>query len=230
MRQLISRNWPDNDILNWRHRRHGYQKDFHFEIGGGPLVFWPDRSAGRLQPYLSPAGFPKLREESYSWGGQGYLQFNRFRIGYTGWGQTLQARASISDTQMYFDYKYSLGGVTLEYVLLKGRRADISLGALLGGADAEINLARSANSDLTWDQAVLLDSERELSLKSNGFVGMPMVRGKVKLFGIVWLQAQAGYVYSRMGEWKTYTEKEIFNAPKADYSGWIFAVGPHFGI
>ena len=228
--EVLSRNWPDNDILNWRHRRHGYQKDFHFEIGGGPLVFWPDRSAGRLQPYMSLGGFPELRKESYCWGGQGYLQFNRIRLGYTGWGQTLQARASISDTQMYFDYKYSLGGVTLEYVLLKGRRADISLGALLGGADAEINLTRSANSDLTWDQAVLLDSERELSLKSNGFVGMPMIRGKVKLFGIVWLQAQAGYVYSRMGEWKTYTEKEIFNAPKADHSGWIFAVGPHFGI
>ena len=48
---------------------------------------------------------------------------------------------------------------------------------------------------------------------------MPLVRGKVKLFGIIWLQAQAGYVYNRMGEWKTYTEKEVFNAPKADHSG-----------
>ena len=109
----LGRDWPDDDILNWRHRRHGYQKDFHFEIGGGPLVFWPDRSTGRLQPYMSLGGFPELRKESYCWGGQGYLQFNRIRLGYAGWGQTLQAKASISDTQMYFDYKYSLGGVTL---------------------------------------------------------------------------------------------------------------------
>lgn len=203
----LSRNWPDDDILNWRHRRHGYQKKFHFEMGGGPMAFWPDRSPGRLQPYLSPAGFPELRQESYCWGGQGYLQFNRFRLGYAGWGQNLKARSSISDTQRYYDYKYSLGG-----------------------ADAEINLARSTNSDLSWDRTVLLDSERELALRSEGFVGMPMVRGKVKLFGIVWLQAQAGYVYNRMGEWKTHTEKEVFNAPQADHSGWIFAAGPHFGI
>lgn len=228
--EILGRNWPDDDILNWRHRRHGYQKDFHFEMGGGPLVFWPDRSAGRLQPYMSPAGFPELRQDSYCWGGQGYLQFNRFRIGYAGWGQDLKARSSVSDTQRYYDYKYSLGGVTLEYVLLRGRRADLSLGALLGGVDTEIALARSASSDLTWDQTVLLDSERELSLKSDGFVGMPLARGKLRLFGIIWLQAQAGYVYSRMGEWKTYTEKEVFNAPKVDHSGWIFAVGPHFGI
>jgi hypothetical protein len=228
--EALGRDWPDDDILNWKHRHHGYQKDFHFEMGGGPLAFWPDRSAGRLQPYLSPAGFPELRQESYCWGGQGYLQFNRFRLGYAGWGQELKARSSVSDTQRYYDYKYNLGGVTLEYVLLRARRADLSLGALLGGADAEINLARSARSDLTWDRTVLLDSERELALRSDGFVGMPLIRGKLRLFGIVWLQAQAGYVYSRMGEWKTHTEKEVFNAPRADHFGWIFAAGPHFGI
>ncbi|OGF09652.1 MAG: hypothetical protein A3K15_09120 [Candidatus Edwardsbacteria bacterium GWE2_54_12] len=229
-KQILINDWPDDDILNWRHQRLGYQKDFHFEMGGGPLAFWPDRSAGRLQPYVSPAGFPELRQESYCWGGQGYMQFNRFRIGYAGWGQDLKARSSLSDTQRYYDYKYSLGGVTLEYVLLRGRRADISLGALLGGVDAEINLARSASSDLGWEQTVLLDSERELALKSEGFMGMPLVRGKLRLFGIVWLQAQAGYLYSRMGEWKTHTEKEVFSTPPADPSGWIFAVGPHFGI
>lgn len=228
--QVFSRNWPDNDILNWNHRHHGYHGDFHFEMGGGPAAFWPDRSAGRLQPYLSPAGFPDLQQESYSWGGEGYMQFQNFRIGFAGWGQTLTARSSVSDTQRYIDYEYGLGGLTLEYVLFRGRRADISLGVLLGGANAEINLARSTGSDLTWDRAILLDSERELSMKSEGFVGMPMVRSKVRLLGIVWLQAQAGYVYNRMGEWKTYNEKEIFNAPKADHSGWIFAVGPHFGI
>lgn len=158
------------------------------------------------------------------------MQFQNFRIGFAGWGQTLTARSSVSDTQRYIDYKYDLGGLTLEYVLFRGRRADISLGVLLGGATAEVNLARSTGSDLTWDRAILLDSERELSLESEGFVGMPMIRSKVRLLGIVWLQAQAGYVYSRMGEWKTHTEKEIFNAPKADHSGWIFAIGPHFGI
>jgi hypothetical protein len=228
--EALGRDWPDDDIFNWRHQRQGYQKNFHFEMGGGPLAFWPDRSAGRLQPHMSPAGFSELRRESYCWGGQGYMQFNRFRIGYAGWGQDLKARSSLSDTQRYYDYKYSLGGVTLEYVLLRGRRADISLGALLGGVDAEINLARSASSDLGWEQTVLLDSERELALKSEGFMGMPLVRGKLRLFGIVWLQAQAGYLYSRMGEWKTHTEKEVFSAPPADHSGWIFAVGPHFGI
>ncbi len=227
---IVVRNWPDDDILNWRHRRHEYQTDFQFKMGGGPMVFWPDRSAGRLQPYLSPAGFPELRSESYCWGGEGYMQFQRFRIGFTGWGQTLKASSSVSDTQRYIDYTYNLNGVTLEYVPIRGRRADISLGALLGWADAEINLARSASSDLTWDQIVLLDSERELSLKSDGFVGMPLARGNLRLFGIVWLQAQAGYIYSRMGEWNTHTEKEVFNAPKADHSGWVFAVGPHFGF
>jgi hypothetical protein len=228
--EALGRDWPDDDIFNWRHQRQGYQKNFHFEMGGGPLAIWPDRSAGRLQPHMSAAGFSELRRESYCWGGQGYMQFNRFRIGYAGWGQDLKARSSLSDTQRYYDYKYSLGGVTLEYVLLRGRRADISLGALLGGVDAEINLARSASSDLGWEQTVLLDSERELALKSEGFMGMPLVRGKLRLFGIVWLQAQAGYLYSRMGEWKTHTEKEVFSAPPADHSGWIFAVGPHFGI
>lgn len=222
--------WPEGDILNWKHRRRGYQREFHFEMGGGPSAFWPDRSAGRLQPYLSPAGFPELRKESYCWGGEGYMQFQRFRIGFTGWGQTLKASSSVSDTQRYVDYTYNLNGVTLEYVPLRCRRADISLGALLGWADAEINLARSVGSDQTWDNTVLLDNYRELAMKSEGFAGMPMVRGKVKLFGIVWLQAQAGYAYNRMGPWKTHTEKEIFNAPKADHSGWIFSVGPHFGI
>jgi hypothetical protein len=222
--------WPENDILNWKHHRHKNHKEFHFGLGGGPLVFWPDRSAGRIQPTLTEAGFPGLREESYSWGGQGYLQFNHVRLGYMGWGQTIKARSSVSDTQRYLDYDYDLGGVTIEYVLLSGRKADIGLGAMLGGVDAGIKLVKSASSDLIWDQAIDLDTERELTLKSEGFVGMPIVRGKVKLFGIVWLQAQAGYIYTRMGNWKSYTEKEVFNAPKADHSGWIFAVGPHFGL
>jgi len=222
--------WPENDILNWKHRRRGHHKEFHFELGGGPAAFWPDRSAGRLQTHLSPAGFPELRKESYCWGGEGYMQFQSFRLGFAGWGQTLEASSSVSDTQRYIDYTYDLNGLTMEYVPFRGRRADISLGALLGWADAEINLSKSTGSDQAWDNIVLLDDYRELSMKSEGFVGMPMVRAKMRLFGIVWLQAQAGYVYNRMGEWKTHTEKEIFNAPKADHSGWIFSVGPHFGI
>jgi len=222
--------WPENDILNWKHRHRGHQKEFHFELGGGPAAFWPDRSAGRLQTHLSPAGFPELRKESYCWGGEGYMQFQRFRLGFAGWGQTLEASSSVSDTQRYIDYTYHLNGLTMEYVPFRCRRADISLGALLGWADAEINLSKSTGSDQTWDNIILLDDYRELSMKSEGFVGMPMVRAKMRLFGIVWLQAQAGYVYNRMGEWKTHTEKEIFNAPKADHSGWIFSVGPHFGI
>jgi hypothetical protein len=171
-----------------------------------------------------------VKKESYAWGGEGYAQFGRFRIGGMGWGNQIESRSSLSDTVRYVTYDYGFGGLTLEYVVLRSRRADLSLGTMLGGGGSEIRLAKARKTDITWDEAAALEDYREVAVSASGLAGMPMARFKLRLLNWLSLQGQAGYLYCRADDWRFREEEDLFNAPRLDASGWVFALGPHFGF
>lgn len=212
----------------WEHRRKRTQD--HFGGGGGFFLSWPDRSYRDLNAATTPYGYPAVEKESHAWGGEGYVQFNRFRIGGMGWGNKIESRSSQNDTLRYVTYDYGYGGLTLEYVVLRSSRADLSLGAMLGGGGAEIRLAKAKKSDIDWDEAAGLEAYREVSVNTAGFAGMPIARLKLRLLKWLSLQVQAGYLYYRSSDWKYQEDKDLFNPPRLDASGWVFAAGPHFGF
>lgn len=212
----------------WEGRR-GHARDY-FGGGGGFFVSWPDRSYRDFNAATSVHGYPAVKKESYSWGGEGYAQFGRFRIGGMGWGNKLEARSSLSDTLRYITYDYGYGGLTLEYVVLRSPRADLSLGAMLGGGGSEIKMAKAIKSDLSWDEAATLEDYREVAIKASGLAGMPMARFKLRLLSWLSLQGHAGYLYCRTDDWKYQEDKDLFNPPQLDASGWVLAVGPHIGF
>lgn len=213
----------------WKERRRERARA-HFGGGGGFFVSWPDRSYRDFNAAIVPYGYPAVEKESHAWGGEGYAQFNRFRIGGMGWGQKLEARASMDDTLRYATYNYGYGGLTLEYVVLRSSRADLSFGAMLGAGGADIRLAKAVKSDITWGEAAGLDDYREVSIVASGLAGMPLARVKFRLLGWLSLQAHAGYLYCRDGDWKYREDRDLFNVPRLDASGWVFAAGPHFGF
>lgn len=221
----------DGDLPSegWKeHRRTRAQA--HYGGGGGFFVSWPDRSYRDFNAATSGFGYPAIEKESHAWGGEGYAQFNRFRIGGMGWGNQVEARSLLSDTIRYTTYDYGFGGLTLEYVVLRSHRADFSLGAMLGGGGSEIRLAKAKRSDITWGQAAGLEDYREVAVNASGLAGMPMARFKLRLFNWLSLQAHAGYLYCRANDWKYQEDKDLFNTPRLDASGWVFAAGPHFGF
>ncbi len=218
---------PKEDL--WRQRRHLPARG-NYGGGGGFFVAWPDRSFRDFNAATAAHGYPAVEKESYAWGGEGYAQFNRFRIGGMGWGSKIEARSSLSDTLRYATYHYGYGGVTLEYVVLRSSRADLSLGAMLGGGGSEIRLAKAIKSDITWDEAARLEDYREVSVNAAGLAAMPLARFKLRLLGWLSIQGQAGYLYCRPSDWKYLDEKDLFNVPRLDASGWVFALGPHFGF
>jgi len=171
-----------------------------------------------------------VKKESYAWGGEVYAQFGRFRIGGMGWGNQIESRSSLSDTLRYVTYDYGYGGLTLEYVVLRSSRADLSLGAMLGGGGSEIKLAKARKSDITWDEAAALEDYREVAIKASGLAGMPMARFKLKFLSWLSLQGQVGYLYCRADDWSYRKDEELFNAPRLDATGWVFSLGPHFGF
>ncbi len=199
-------------------------------IGGGLIVSWPDRSYRDFNSATHPFGFPPVKKENHGWGGEGYLQLSRFRIGGMGWGSQWEARSSASDTLRFVDYECSYGGITLEYVVLSSPRADLSLGAMLGGGEARIRLARARDADVSWSEAAGLEDYREVNVLASGFAGMPMARLKVRLWKWLSLQAHAGYLYCRSTDWRYREDHDLFDSPRLDGSGWVFAVGPHLGI
>lgn len=213
----------------WKEKRR-VRAQAHFGGGGGFFVSWPDRSYRDFNAATSVHGYPAVKKESYAWGGEGYAQFNRFRIGGMGWGNQVEARSLASDTIRYVAYNFGYGGLTLEYVVLRSPRANLSLGAMLGGGGSEIRLAKARSSDITWDQAAGLEDYHEVSVNASGLAGMPLARLKVRLFNWLSLQAHAGYLYCRANDWKYQVDKDLFNTPRLDASGWVFAAGPHFGF
>lgn len=214
--------------IKWEGRR-GRAREY-FGGGGGFFASWPDRSYLDFNAATSGHGYPAVKKESYGWGGEGYAQFGRFRIGGMGWGNQIESRSSLSDTVRYVTYDYGFGGLTLEYVVLRSRRADLSLGAMLGGGGSEIRLAKAKKTDITWDEAAALEDYREVAVNASGLAGMPMARFKLKLLSWLSLQGQAGYLYCRASDWKYRQDQDLFNSPRLDASGWVFALGPHFGF
>jgi hypothetical protein len=214
---------------HWKERRRERARA-HFGGGGGFFVSWPDRSYRDFNAATVPHGYPAVGKESHAWGGEGYAQFNRFRIGGMGWGQKIEARSSLDDTLRYATYNYGYGGLTLEYVVLRSSRADLSFGAMLGAGGADIRLARAVKSDIAWDEAAGLDDYREVSVVASGLAGMPMARLKIRLLSRLSIQGHAGYLYCRSSDWKYREDRDLFNVPRLDASGWVFAAGPHFGF
>ncbi len=228
----VSRDGNGDETLpgdRWRERRHQPARGI-YGGGGGFFVSWPDRSYRDINAATSGHGYPAVKKESYAWGGEGYAQFNRFRIGGMGWGNQIESRSSLSDTIRYTTCNYSFGGLTLEYVVLRSSRADLSLGAMLGGGGSEIKLAKARKSDITWDEAAALEDYREVALKASGLAGMPLARFKLRLLSWLSLQGQAGYLYYRADDWRYRDDEDLFNPPRLDASGWTFAVGPHIGF
>jgi hypothetical protein len=57
-----------------------------------------------------------------------------------------------------------------------------------------------------------------------------MARLKIRLLSWLSIQGHAGYLYCRSSDWKYREDRDLFNVPRLDASGWVFAAGPHFGF
>jgi hypothetical protein len=202
---------------------------FHFAAGGGPMMTWPDRSARVFNERLSRCGFAVLPEQRWSWGGEGYVQFHRLRLGGMGWGGVLTARSATADTQQTARYEFGLGGFTMEYVLLMNPRFDFSLGGMAGSGHGKLYIAKSVRSDVTWSETACLDKYRGAALQASSFAGMPFVRLKFNMFGWLGLQTQAGYLYCPLDGWKTTDDRDVLGS-SIDASGWTFSLATHFGL
>ncbi|MBN2280495.1 MAG: PDZ domain-containing protein [Candidatus Marinimicrobia bacterium] len=134
-------------------------------------------------------------------------------------------------------FEQNLWGFTLDKRYRLNKKVILSAGCLIGSGKSTIRL-QQRNGGFDWNQIWDENGNSNndyLRLRKKEFLFEPHVSGMYKLFGPVWLQAEAGYMLGFSGKnWREQTltsEYTISGAPEGSlFRGFSFTISPWIGL
>jgi hypothetical protein len=199
------------------------KKYFDAPFGGGigyvPAWYFPN--VDPINAELQKIGMPDLSTSGFfSSGGAGfiYIGFVKFlRIGGMGYGGSMSTSAVINGFNKEVVYSLGGGGITVEYTLPFVKDIGLSVGAIIGAGNLEIQMFSNAGNfswQNSWEE-LGSDSTSTFSrtLKNSYWMFTPTLNLDVPINRFILIRLGAGYQISFNDDWTADNDKELRGVP-----------------
>lgn len=193
--------------------------DAPFGGGIGYVPAWYIPNIDPINSQLNQIGMSELSTSGfYSSGIAGFLYIGfvkNLRIGGMGYGGSL----STSDENREVIYSLSGGGLTLEYTLPFIKNLGVSVGAVIGAGNLELDIYQNAENftwEGTWEE---LSDPNNISesfnrkLKNSYWMFTPTINLDYPIYRFVSLRLGAGYQLTFADEWTADNDKPVSGIP-----------------
>jgi hypothetical protein len=198
---------------------------FDAPFGGGigyvPAWYIPNIDPINLQ--LNEIGMTELSTSGfYSSGIAGYLYVGfvkNLRIGGMGYGGSVSTSQTIDNVNSEVVYGLGGGGVTLEYTLPFIKDLGISVGAVIGAGNLELDLYRNSGNftwEGTWGEFSNPDSSTgsfNRKLKNSYWMFTPTINLDYPIYRFVSIRLGAGYQITFADEWTADNDQSVSGIP-----------------
>ncbi len=193
--------------------------DAPFGGGIGYVPAWYIPNIDPINNQLNQIGMPELSSSGfYSSGIAGFLYVGfvkNLRIGGMGYGGSL----STSDGNREVIYSLGGGGVTFEYTLPFIKNLGVSVGAVIGAGNLELDMYQSTEN-FTWEGTWEALSDPNINsdsfnrkLKNNYWMFTPTINLDYPIYRFVSLRLGAGYQVTFADEWTADNDKPVSGIP-----------------
>jgi hypothetical protein len=208
--------------------------------GGGFVGFYVKPDLTPISPFLKGFGTGDLAQNGlFGFGGGGFayvMVMKNLRVGGVGFKGSSSQSATVNGYNKTAVYSYGAGGATVEYTLPFPRKVSISVGAIIGGGSAELDIYQnkgvidwnSLSSDLVGTSSSKISAHK---LINNFFTFAPTINLDVPLSRFAIFRIGGGYFIPFSNNWKADNDITLLNMP-SDFNSRAFFVqaGLYFGF
>jgi len=208
-----------------------------FGVAGGvsPIYVMPDLAP--LDGYLQGFGLSGMSGKGvFTCGGGGYAYIMivpNLRIGGMGFGGSLNESATVNGINKEAVYSVGAGGFTIEYTLPFIKKAAVSLGAIIGGGSAELELFQNKGF-ADWNDVWADISNSKLNsnkLTNQFFTISPTLNIDIPITRFIAFRLGGGYLLSFSKEWTADNGISVNNVPEnLNSSSFFIQTGLYFGF
>ncbi len=199
------------------------KKYFDAPFGGGigyvPAWYLPN--VDPINAELQKIGMPELSTSGFFSSGVAgfiYIGFVKFlRIGGMGYGGSISTSALINGFNKEIVYSIGGGGLSVEYTLPFVKNIGLSVGAIIGAGNLEIQMFSNTDS-FTWQNSwEEFGSDRTNSfsgtMKNSYWMFTPTLNFDVPVNRFILIRLGAGYQISFNDDWKADNDQELKGVP-----------------
>lgn len=176
---------------------------------------------------------------TFGGGGYAYIMLvDNLRIGGLGLSGSTSAKGTSGGFDKEVIYNYGLGGLTVEYTLPFINKIAVSVGTIIGGGSASIEIYKNRD-DFDWNIIGLKSfdnfppNDENLSRKYTNvfFTITPTLNVDIPLDRFIAFRVGGGYIFSFNNEWNVDNDKTLRNVPSDMKSNSFFIqTGIFFGL
>ncbi|MCZ6704022.1 MAG: hypothetical protein O6940_13415 [Ignavibacteria bacterium] len=199
------------------------KKYFDAPFGGGigyvPAWYIPNFDPVNVE--LKSIGMPELSTSGfYSSGGAGFIYFGfiKFlRVGGMGYGGSVTTSQTVDGVNREVVYNLGGGGITIEYTIPIIKDIALSVGAVIGAGNLEIQMF-SNKGNFTWQETweeFGSDTTDSFSrtLKNSFWMFTPTLNLDVPINRFILVRLGAGYQIAFNDDWTADNNQELKNVP-----------------
>ena len=211
-----------------------------FGGGGGISGFYVSPDLTPVSSFLKDFGTGDLTSSGvlgFGGGGFAYVMLvKNLRVGGIGFGTSVSKKVTVDGYNKEAVYKYGGGGFTVEYTLPFVKKVAVSLGAILGGFSAELQLYQNKgnidwsvlSSDLANTKSSKISAHR---ITNNFFTFAPTINFDIPVGRFAAVRIGGGYVIPFSNEWKADNDVVLLNSPSGFNSkAYFIQAGVYFGF
>lgn len=210
-----------------------------FGVAAGPLSVYVKPDLSPINPYVNNFGLDNIAENGmFTWGGGGYAYIMivpNLRIGGMGFGGSSTNSKTLGGVTKESVYSYGAGAFTVEYTLPFVKNMALSVGAIIGGGYAELQLYERGEN-VNWSDVWKSFDDSNTNFKSHKlsnkfFTLSPTINLDVPLTRFIAFRLGGGYIISFSNEWTADNGVSLSGVPGSlTSSSFFIQTGLYFGF
>ena len=208
--------------------------------GGGFAGFYVKPDLTPISSFLKGFGTGDLAQSGlFGFGGGGFayvMIMKDLRVGGVGFKGSNSQSATVNGYEKTAVYSYGAGGATVEYTLPFPRKVSVSIGAIIGGGSAELDIYQNKGS-IDWNSLssdLIATNSSKISahkLINNFFTFAPTINLDISVSRFTILRFGGGFFIPFSNEWKADNDVTLLNVPSGFNSKAFFVqAGLYFGF
>ncbi len=172
-----------------------------------------------------------------TWGGGGYayvMIVPNLRMGGVGFGGQSSEKGLVNGLQREIDYSFGAGAFTLEYSLPFIKNIAVSIGAMIGGGTATIELHQNdgiIDWKEVWNEFDSPNNFTSHKMENTFFTFAPTLNVDIPLTRFVAFRVGGGYILALGKDWTADNGIDIVNVPNnLNSNSFFIQTGLYFGF
>jgi len=197
--------------------------DAPFGGGIGYVPAWYLPNLDPLNSQLKASGMSELSNSGfYSSGGAGFIYIGfvkHLRVGGMGFGGSLSSSQKVGQENREVVYSLGGGGITAEYTLPFIKNVGVSVGAIIGVGNMEINMYRNYGEFTwqgTWEEYTNGDYPQasfNRKIENSFWMFTPTLNIDYPIYRFVSLRLGVGYQLTFADDWTADNDQSVSNVP-----------------